>query len=795
MNELEFGRPLNGGEELLKEFVSGMMLFKGWSTLKKSVSDKLSEFMPEEHRDIAGLSMEMKFLLLLEVLGPEFRELWGEAAADNYNPQLFREPYLEESKKDALLETLNLIYVTYIDQLMADEKELNFEKNAYFVETKAHYQTILKYKEARSKGDKSVIREDLGSALVAAMTNEDLFVRLLSTPFTPESAYNKSLNDTAEAQHYGLGGAIKTQEELEEEEVRSLVLRYNKETMDDICYHLRGTLLSESLRTEIWAFRFLSRSASEPPNTKNATPGRDYRRLAREKGVDVSRLQALARDADSTNDAGIMSTARLNFDRGFMGGFSSGEDGGAGAGAGAEGDSAASTRMTTLIRESVWAQMQTALSTSVAIAARKQYAKANAAAGAASTTKEDDSPHADRRGPNNNSSLAKEEGDDGERSVATDADAESSAAGAPGEAGSLAREAAERKAGDLHREDGGAGSGSGPAKGAKGPHSRGDGDDGPRSFGGAVDEPFLRKLTRRAEMLVYAGYVLNDNMSSRSINLAILLMRTFPEEPPTSEKILRMYQRLLTECLPSEQLHRQYSLATVAHRAWELLLERDPTLLHFLQNYDIGFDGEGYYDDEDARAEGDEEYDEEDGDGTGEKPLRDGHGRERARSLKPQLSRASAAGETEMPRSLLLLKGWLETGFIGKIPEYAAIYVWDQLTLHGGCPSHFKALLPVLSCVILQALREPIMELPPGIDIIAALHEMGLDLRSRDLVELLRMEGALGPDKNKYMDRDRDGMDAEMDAGVGVGVGRADGETPLVGADGDEDSKAHSPQD
>ena len=37
------------------------------------------------------------------------------------------------------------------------------------------------------------------------------------------------------------------------------------------------------------------------------------------------------------------------------------------------------------------------------------------------------------------------------------------------------------------------------------------------------------------------------------------------------------------------------------------------------------------------------------------------------------------------------------------------------------------------------------MELPPRIDVISALHEMGLDLRTRDLVELLRAEPDIGP--------------------------------------------------
>merc|ERR1711916_112933 len=100
---------------------------------------------------------------------------------------------------------------------MNDESELDFEKQAYFVECKSHFQTNLKSKIARANGNTKVIREDLGSALAAIMKKEDLFGRLLATPLTPESAYNGNIDDSASAQVYGDGRALKTQEELEEE--------------------------------------------------------------------------------------------------------------------------------------------------------------------------------------------------------------------------------------------------------------------------------------------------------------------------------------------------------------------------------------------------------------------------------------------------------------------------------------------------------------------------------------------------------------------------------------------------
>jgi hypothetical protein len=664
MSELEFGKPLDGGEKLLREFVSGMMLFKGWEKMKKSVSSKLMEFMPEEHPEIRRLDMQTKLLMLLEVLGPEFRALWGDIAMENYKPELLREPYMEENKKEKILEVLNLIYVAYIEHLMSDEQEMNFEKNGFFVEAKTHFQTILEYKEERCSGDTRLIREDLGQALVAIMRNEDLFARLLSTPLTPESAYNKGQNDSAEAQHYGLGGSMKTQEDLDEKAVRDLVTRYHKETSQDVCLHLRGTLLGDYLREEMWAFRYLTRSASEPPNTKNATPSRDLRRLAKEKGIDLVRLQSLN---DGAATAAMMARERdREWDRSNRRHSERGDS------------SSLTSQMTTLIRESVWAQIQTALSTSAGIAARKA--------------------HAERQRQESGVLVGDEESGSGE--------------GEGKEAGKIGGVRVVSPS-ESPRRHAAASTNGGTGKKAL--------------FGGDADEASIRTLARRAELLVHAGYILNDDVNDRSVNIAIMLMRVFPAEPPTCEKILRVYQRILTECMPSEQLHKQYSLATVAHKAWELLLERDPALLHFLQNYEIDMDVEEGSDDED---------------GGGSRGRMTGR---KLKNLKPQLSMASQTegNLAEIPRSLLLLKGWLETGFIGKVPEHSALFIWDQLTLHGACPNDFKQLLPPLCCIVLQALREPIMTLPQNLDLVAAIHELGLDLRTRDLIESMRTEECL----------------------------------------------------
>ena len=64
MSELSFDHPLDGGEKLLSEFVSGLMLFKGWEIVKRGVCQKMQEYMPEEHPLIEGLDMDTKFLMV-----------------------------------------------------------------------------------------------------------------------------------------------------------------------------------------------------------------------------------------------------------------------------------------------------------------------------------------------------------------------------------------------------------------------------------------------------------------------------------------------------------------------------------------------------------------------------------------------------------------------------------------------------------------------------------------------------------------------------------------------------------
>jgi hypothetical protein len=98
------------------------------------------------------------------------------------------------------------------------------------------------------------------------------------------------------------------------------------------------------------------------------------------------------------------------------------------------------------------------------------------------------------------------------------------------------------------------------------------------------DKALVSTLAKRSEILVHAAYILTNDFSERTVMVAILLMRVLPNDPPVSEKVLKIYLRISSECLPSEHLHKEYSTASVAHDTWQLLMQRDAALYEFLQN-------------------------------------------------------------------------------------------------------------------------------------------------------------------------------------------------------------------
>jgi hypothetical protein len=167
------------------------------------------------------------------------------------------------------------------------------------------------------------------------------------------------------------------------------------------------------------------------------------------------------------------------------------------------------------------------------------------------------------------------------------------------------------------------------------------------------------KLERRSVVLAYTSYILNGTLNDRITMTCIMLMYAFPSEPPTSEKMLRLMKRIVGECLPSEQLNKNYSLASTADAAWVILQQNDRELYDHLQNSEISIENES---------------------------------------------------STEAPRSLQLLSIWLETCFVGYLAEHAVLFIWDQLALLGGTSDVYQSYLPQICCLLLQLLREDLLK-------------------------------------------------------------------------------------
>lgn len=235
----------------------------------------------------------------------------------------------------------------------------------------------------------------------------------------------------------------------------------------------------------------------------------------------------------------------------------------------------------------------------------------------------------------------------------------------------------------------------------------------------------LQKLLRRTEHLVYAGYVINGAVQHRIVAVGMVLLRTFPSEPPTSEMMLRMTFRLSSDLLPSEQLQKDYSLATVALSAWQLLAIKDSELhAHLQEHVDDVVTAETSNASRSTRGEGQGNEEEDDEEGGGDEGAIWAAGGPSIRA-------------TVYPKSFILLRGWLETCFVGWLPEHGALFLWDQLVLRESSPSTFKQLLPRLCCALLQLLRVDLLK--TRTDFVKALRVKGQRLRSRAIIETVKV--------------------------------------------------------
>lgn len=222
------------------------------------------------------------------------------------------------------------------------------------------------------------------------------------------------------------------------------------------------------------------------------------------------------------------------------------------------------------------------------------------------------------------------------------------------------------------------------------------------------DKALVSTLAKRSEILVHAAYILTNDFSERTVMVAILLMRVLPNDPPVSEKVLKIYLRISSECLPSEHLHKEYSTASVAHDTWQLLMQRDAALYEFLQN--TARVSPAVIDTEAAQAE-----------------------------TEVETEASSTGSKTDIPQSLLCLKGWLEAGFLGWVPEHTALFLWDQLVLEGARPETFRELLPVLCFCLLELMRESLLATnPKEVPIVESIQRAGRSLKSTRCIEVLK---------------------------------------------------------
>lgn len=83
----------------------------------------------------------------------------------------------------------------------------------------------------------------------------------------------------------------------------------------------------------------------------------------------------------------------------------------------------------------------------------------------------------------------------------------------------------------------------------------------------------------------------------------------------------------------------------------------------------------------------------------------------------------------ELPMGMALIKGWLDTGFLGWLPEFGVIFIWDQLALLGGTPTQNQRFVARLCAQLLRLLRGPLLESTSMFA--SVLRKSGRELRSK----------------------------------------------------------------
>ena len=67
-----------------------------------------------------------------------------------------------------------------------------------------------------------------------------------------------------------------------------------------------------------------------------------------------------------------------------------------------------------------------------------------------------------------------------------------------------------------------------------------------------------------------------------------MILIVFPDASPISEKVLRLFQHVHNECLPSEQMHHSYSIISTAKSTFAMLLKEEPVLSAHIEVGNVG---------------------------------------------------------------------------------------------------------------------------------------------------------------------------------------------------------------
>jgi len=196
-------------------------------------------------------------------------------------------------------------------------------------------------------------------------------------------------------------------------------------------------------------------------------------------------------------------------------------------------------------------------------------------------------------------------------------------------------------------------------------------------------------LLRRAEVLLRAVYILTGEVTKRGAAVALMILITFPDASPVSEKILKLFKHVHEECLPSEQMHHSYSILSTAKSTFSILLKEEPILHAHIQklfDHSLAMTSETPLESGTEQMEGLPKADV----GT-------------ATPIRPPLPAGAPSA------SYVLLQPWLETGFVGYVSEFTAMYIWDQCFMFGGRATDWRKILPVICFTLIKILKTEIM--------------------------------------------------------------------------------------